>query len=188
MRERVRVVAICEDKLQRSFLIRLFARLRIDPVRWAVAPSGEGSAEQWVRKQLLEEAKAHRSQAKHQTNLSLVVMTDGDKLGVAERQGSLDKALTDAEHVARQGTERIAYLIPTWSIETWLAWLCGFSEQLGGIDETIQYKKHGALRTLIEAEVVSPKLAVAVWVPPLPKEEIAVPSLATARRELVRIQ
>jgi hypothetical protein len=182
-RESVRAIAICEDKGHQSFLARLFGRLHISPVRIIVKPN-PGSAEQWVREQLPKEATAHRSRAGHQANLLLVVMTDGDRFGFRDRKASLDTALVRANLPERRAHERILYLVPTWSIETWLAWLSGAAGVLGGIDEMTAYKNHGPYKRLLDAGNVSTKLAVAAWVPPLPNEGTTVPSLSDAREEL----
>jgi hypothetical protein len=186
MRERVRAVVVCEDQRQRSFLIRLLGRLGVSPLYWAVAPGGEGSAEQWVRKQLLKEVRAHRSQAAHQVNLTLVVMTDGDRFGVNARKVSLDAELTGAGEPQRRADERILYLVPTWSIETWVAWLCGVAGELGSIDESTAYKRHAPFMRLWDAEHISTKLAALAWTSVSPDEATAVPSLADARDEVAR--
>jgi hypothetical protein len=111
---------------------------------------------------------AHRSQAAHQANLVLVVMTDGDRFGVVARKASLDDELANAGQRPRQSAERIAYLVPTWSIETWLAWLCGAAGDLEGFDEAKPYKNDNGYRRAADRGVISTKKAATAWTAPLP--------------------
>ena len=159
----------------------------MEPVHFVVAPKGHGSAEQWVRKQLPEEARKHRRQANYQAHLALVVMTDGDCTGVVGRQAAFDAELSSQGQDERQPSERIAYLVPTWSIETWLAGLCDVATELGGVDEVTAYKDLAAFRRLLDAGRVSVRLAVSAWTPSRPAEDATVPSLLAGRRELERL-
>ena len=186
-RERVRALVLCEDRKQESFLRAILKGLRIEDVRSEVAPRGKGSAEQWVRLRFPDQARAFRSQAPHQANLVLLVATDGDAMGGVARKATLDQSLESKGHVARSPDERIAYMVPTWSIETWLAWLSGQSSQLDGFAETKRFKDDPTYRRLEETKVVSTKLAAAAWAAPRAGEAKTLPSLADARRELQRV-
>jgi len=86
------------------------------------APGGRGAGEQFVRERFSLELKAHRSRPVSQ---ALVVLIDGDRHGVASRLHQLDQACRDAGVAERADEERVAVIIPTWNIETWLAYLDG---------------------------------------------------------------
>lgn len=86
------------------------------------APAGRGSAEQYVRQQFPRELKAHR---RLHINSVLVVILDGDRVGVDGRIGELDKACEGAGIGMRTPDERVAVFVPTWNIETWFSYLDG---------------------------------------------------------------
>jgi hypothetical protein len=137
-----------------------------------------------VREQYVREVKAHRSQANHQPNLALLVATDGDRFGVEKRKQSLDQALLDAGLTARGPLERVAICVPTWSIETWLAWLCQCSH-LDAVDEHTRYKNDPRFSRCEEQQLISCKRAVDAWSePPRPEELAVVPSLTDGRAEI----
>jgi hypothetical protein len=52
--------------------------------------------------------------------VAILVMIDGDNLGVDRRKQQLDDALRDAGEAQRGPQEPIVILVPTWSVETWL--------------------------------------------------------------------
>lgn len=56
---------------------------------------------------------------------ALIAMLDGDRLGPARRKAQLDGAYRDRGLEPRSKAERAAVFVPTWSIETWLAYLDG---------------------------------------------------------------
>jgi hypothetical protein len=186
-RERVRVVILCEDAVHRAFFEGLCKQLGKSPIRVLVAPKGLGSGEQWVRENYVREVRAHRSQANHQPNLALLVATDGDRFGVVKRKESLDQALLDAGLRARGPLENLAICVPTWSIETWLAWLCQCSH-LGTMDEQTRYKNDADYGRCEQQGQITTRKAVEAWtVPPLPTETTVVPSLTDGRAEWLRI-
>ena len=55
----------------------------------------------------------------------LIVMLDGDKLGPLKRKEQLDEACRQHGVEPRSAADRAAVLVPTWSIESWLAYLDG---------------------------------------------------------------
>ena len=124
MSRRVQLVLLCEDRQQEAF-----ARRFLNATGWETramrvekAPGGRGSGEQFVRERFPRELKAHRSRPVSQT---LVVMMDGDAEGPTARLQQLDKACREAGVAERARNERVAVFIPTWNIETWLAYLDG---------------------------------------------------------------
>ena len=178
-RGKVRVGIVCEDRPQEHFVRALCEK--IGPVHVVIAP-GHGSAEQWVRMQYPKDVKKLRGHGDERVGLS--VMTDGDRFGVDHRKQSLSKALVEAGHAQRAEHERIAIMVPTWSIETWLAWLCG----LEGLDELTKYKDDPRIKAAQRAKSVSPTKAAAAWFE-APRQDAAarLPSLLDGRGELLRL-
>src|SRR5690606_23515650 len=96
-------------------------------IRFDSAPSGTGAAEAWVRKRYPREVRLLRAK-RHQRDLCLVAVRDGDCVGVIRRKLELDQELQFEELEPRQAGERIATPVPSWSIETWLLALLGDAE------------------------------------------------------------
>ena len=92
------------------------------------APPGRGSAEQFVRQTYPTELAAFR---RPDTANLLIVMVDGDNRGVNVRLRELHAACESAGVPPREQGERVLILVPTWQIETWLAYLAGET-----VDET----------------------------------------------------
>ena len=81
----------------------------------AATPYG-GCARDHYPKELVEHRNASVSQA-------LMVMIDGDRDGIRGRMDELDDACTKAETSPRNSEDQVLVFIPTWRIETWLAYL-----------------------------------------------------------------
>jgi hypothetical protein len=171
-----RVVVLCEDAAQRDFAHSLCRRMGLRVLRTLAAPSGHGAASAWVRRNYAAQVKALRAKV-HQTNLGLLVVIDGDDVGTAQRLAALDAELVGATAARRQG-EAIALLVPTWSIETWLLWLCGQN-----VNERATYKASAVLRSVAP----TPRRAMEGWEPARSNEATQLPSLACARAELARL-
>ena len=123
MTRKVQLVLLCEDRQQ-----EVFARRFLEKAGWytrslrvIMAPPGKGSAEQFVREQFPAELHECRKHA----NTRLVVMIDGDNQGPHKRLGQLDKECQKQRVRPRQSNEAVAIVVPTWNIETWLAYLDG---------------------------------------------------------------
>lgn len=183
MKRRTQVVILCEDVEQRSFFEGLCKRLGFVSrvIRVLVAPSGEGAAEQWVRAQYPREVRAYRAKENHVTN-GLLAAIDGDARGVISRKTQLDEALIASGLEPRQAGDRIATCVPTWSIETWLAWLC----EVMDVDERTPYKLEPSYRRAREAGAISARGAIEGWFAAVRSGEP--PSLADGRREILRLQ
>ena len=122
---------LCEDKQQSTFVYRFLIKMgwRKDQIRIRSAKPGKGSAEQYVRDRYPKELVEHRNASVSQ---ALMVMMDGDNRGISGRMAELDDACTKAETSPRTQKEPdVIVFIPTWSIETWLAYLDGET-----VDET----------------------------------------------------
>ena len=116
-----RVIVVLEDDHHEKLLYRYLIecgwkrrQIYIPP-----PPSGQGSAEGWVRREFVKETNAYRNrQARAQTGL--IVMIDADKYTVRERWNQLDQALQDSGEKTVGKRERIARLVPKRNVETWI--------------------------------------------------------------------
>jgi hypothetical protein len=124
MSRQVQLVLICEDNQHEAFVRRFLEGMGWDKrgMRVVKAPGGRGAGEQFVRLQFPAELRVQRSRP---VNQAVVVMMDGDNHGAAARLDQLDQACLDAGIPKPTGHERVAVFIPTWNIETWLAYLGG---------------------------------------------------------------
>ena len=129
---RVQLVLLCEDTQQETFVRRFLIRSGWDTRRLRVEKGhkGGGSAEQFVRERFPCELHAYRSKRAHVAQ-ALIVMLDGDDAGVEERLRSLGDSCRSQKVPVRNARDRVAVFVPTWRIETWIAYLNGED-----IDET----------------------------------------------------
>jgi hypothetical protein len=127
--------------------------------------------------------RLHRSK-NYQKNLALIVHIDGDDRGVTARKTELDSRLTESSLPARAPHERVALLVPTWCIETWMLHLAGIAQPPEDAklkrDPDPQYRQ--AMRTLEEDGTAAIRAAVAAW------PSTAVESLADGNIELGRVR
>lgn len=172
MPDRLRVRVCCEDRQHEAFareLLQSRFNVRARDMHFAVAPAGKGAASAWVAKQYADVQLEARA-TKHQATLCFLVIVDGDNIGTAARIkmiGANNRAPSD----------RIAVLVPTWSIETWLLWLSGKL-----VSESQSYKQQldgAAFRREVRA-------AVNAWPLERVEEKESIPSLVAARVELKR--
>jgi len=121
---RVQIVLLCEDQQQQAFARRFLLRTgwEIRSIRVEMAPKGEGSAEKYVRKRFPTELAGHRRSS---VSRVLMVMVDGDDRGVEQRIGELDVECKRQGCPVRTSDEAVLVFVPTWRIETWLAYLDG---------------------------------------------------------------
>jgi len=132
-------VVLVEDDRQQRFVRRYLYRLGYSThdVRFEPLPAGRGSGAQWVLDRYADAVKAYRSRSAR-AKTALVVTIDADDGSVARRQQQL------RDRTARTADEKIAHLIPKWSIETWILCLSGEAvdeartyDRAQGIDEKI---------------------------------------------------
>lgn len=134
------VIVLAEDQRQGQFTYRylIFAGIRPDCVRLIIAPSGRGSAEQWVRKNFPIQVQKCRSR---HAQSGLFVMLDADREPVSRHLDELDKALTAQNQPGIDATlDSIARLIPKWSIETWILYLSSEGAIQPAVTEDVPYK------------------------------------------------
>jgi hypothetical protein len=120
-RERVRLTVLVEDRRTEMFVRRVLVAHGVQPRNMTikVAPAGDGAAEAWVLRNYPAEVRALRAR-NYQHDLALVVVRDGDNVGVERRRQQLDAELAAQGMMIRQPLERIAAPVPTWAIENWL--------------------------------------------------------------------
>jgi hypothetical protein len=105
-----------------------------------VSPSGEGSAEQWVRKNFVRQARKCRAR-KTRASTGMFVMLDADNASVEEHWAELDRALVAEDQPKYDSvSDPIARLIPKWSIETWILFLSSNGTPERALNEDDPYK------------------------------------------------
>ena len=123
-RRRVHYVLVCEDRQHETFARRFLkeARLVTDPYQLRVerSPSGRGAADRFVQETYVTELEAGR---RTHVATTLLVLTDGDAVGVNGRLRRLDEACKRQGVAPRLPSDSVAVFVPTWNIETWLAYL-----------------------------------------------------------------
>jgi hypothetical protein len=173
-----RFVILCEDSQQAAFA-KHFLRLHgfdSKKIRFEIGSKGEGSGEQHVRTQYVEEVKHYRRTSSYSpVGTNLIVIIDADKHTVKERLHQLDSALLIDGQPKRQRLEKIAIFVPKRNIETWIHYLMGEV-----VDEQKAYPKLARQR---QCKPVVKKLVKTIC--PLPED--APPSLHAACEELQRI-
>ena len=123
-RRRVQYVLVCEDVQHETFARRFLKETKLvtDPhqLRIERSSSGLGAADRFVQETYVTELDAGRRTHVART---LLLLTDGDAVGVKGRLRRLDEACERQGVEARSPADRVAIFIPTWNIETWLAYL-----------------------------------------------------------------
>lgn len=184
-RQRLRLHILCEDRLTSQFVEYLADRWGIGPrqCRIDVSPEARGSGEQYVREHYVDAVDRWRAES-HDASVALLVVIDGDKGGFTQRSQELAQLLRVAKRVPIGPKDRVVLLVPTWHIETWIAWLCGHRP----LNQGTRYNGRDAagmdVHRKLQKSEYTPKDAVDAWNPPAPDEPSHVPSLADARKEL----
>lgn len=126
MRRQVRLVLLCEDRQQETFLRRFLTSMgwKGRQLRFKSSPLAKGSAEQFVREEFPKEIEAYRRN-RNRVGCELVAMLDGDADGVDARLRALDEACNRASISPRDNADHVAVMVPTWNIEAWMAYLNG---------------------------------------------------------------
>jgi hypothetical protein len=109
--------------------------------------------------------------ARHQKRLGFLVTIDGDNVGFKRR-------LAELEAAPRDPADRLALLVPTWSIETWVLWLLGEE-----VTESV------TLKDRLKPPEFRKRLpdAIKAWRIERAQEATIMPSLSAARVELKRL-
>jgi hypothetical protein len=129
------LIVICEDKQHKSFASRFLRSMgwKRHEIRIKQCSLRRGAGEQRVREVYTEELKNLRSS---HVNRALVAIVDGDTLGVQGRMRQFDRRCEEFKIQPRQEKEKVAIIVPTRSIETWIEFLKG-----NPVDETTTYPK-----------------------------------------------
>jgi hypothetical protein len=177
---KARIRVWCEDRQHEQLARELLSRrLQVERRRisFEIAPKGKGAASQWVISRYPDVEKKAR-QTRHQGLLGFLVIVDGDNQGLRQRKRDL---CGDPDR--RQDNDRIAIWVPTWSVETWILWLCRQQVDNHEVDEARSYKG------VIDAGGFNDRVgqAVAAWEPPRTDEVARLPALDDARHELERL-
>jgi hypothetical protein len=112
--EGIRWWLLAEDQRHHRLALRLAVRLKLTTlIRAEVAPKGGGSAAAWVLARCNQVA-ARTTRKRQGQRVALIIMIDADHVGLIGRKRELD------ERLHRTSAEPIVFLVPAWSIETWL--------------------------------------------------------------------
>lgn len=126
MKRQVQLILLCEDQQHETFSRRFFTSMGWNgrQLRVKRSPLAKGSAEQFVREEFPKEVEAYRKN-RNRVGCKLVAMLDGDAVGVDARLKALNEACDQASVSPRNNADHVAVFVPTWNIETWLAYLNG---------------------------------------------------------------
>jgi len=133
------VIVVLEDDHHEMLIYRYLINcgMKRYAIRVHRSPSGQGSADSWVRKKFVQETNEYRNrQARAQT--ALIVMIDADTRTVQDRMNELDRALTDSGNPTVGQSERIARLVARRNVETWILCL-----NQRAVNEETDYKSAG---------------------------------------------
>jgi hypothetical protein len=136
------VFILAEDQRQKQFIHRFLTTsgLNSHQMTIEVSPSGQGSAEQWVRKNFARQARKCRAR-NTRASTGMFVLLDADSGSVQEHLRELDAALiAEDQPKFNSMTDKIARLIPKWSIETWILFLISNGEHTPPLGEGEPYK------------------------------------------------
>jgi hypothetical protein len=123
-RRKVEIVLLCEGEADDMFVRRVLMKRGWDKekIRVQRLPKPERAGEQFVRERFPVELRAMR--ARH-VGQALIVMIDGDKVGVEQRNRQLADACRAANVEPVTPDDPVAILVPSRHIETWFAYLDG---------------------------------------------------------------
>lgn len=123
------VTVIAEDELSFQFFRRLLVSLGCtisQRVRGVIAPSGLGSAKEWVAGAAKGEFRMLPRQRARRMQL-LAILTDGDNEAVEAVESRFATVVDKPGHSAERLIidHGVLLLIPRWSVETWILHLSG---------------------------------------------------------------
>jgi hypothetical protein len=131
----VKVVIICEDKAQESF-VREFLRHRNFKhrnIRTLPLSNGKGAGDASVSKRFPAELKAIRTRSE----ALLIAVIDADKKAFNIRHNELDQECKKAQIEPRTSAERVVVAVPRRNIESWFVYLTGGAAN----EETDEWKR-----------------------------------------------
>ncbi len=112
------IIILCEDKAHEIFVKHFLKKWGVKPraIRVPPYPNGKGSGKKHVEDSISVEAEALRR--RHASTILLVIQ-DADERSVDQIKSRLDAKILPP----RDDNERIAYIIPKWHIQAWIAYL-----------------------------------------------------------------
>lgn len=134
--------ALVEDKRHRQFIYRFLVLVGINrnSISIEVSPAGRGSGKQWVCKNFARQVELCRKRNAKSSTCLFVVM-DADQLSLAKCTSNLDASLVAANQPKLDPIrDRVARLIPKWSIETWILYLSANGAPNPAVSEGKSYK------------------------------------------------
>ncbi len=146
------IIILCEDKAHEVFVKHFLKKWGVKPraIRVPTYPNGKGSGKKHVEDNISTEAEALRS--RHASTILLVIQ-DADQLSVDQIKANLNAKLLSP----RDDHEPIAYIIPKWHIQTWIAYLDG--KNVNEEDKNIYKNMYGKLSESKDAHQFIDKLA-----------------------------
>ncbi len=147
------IIVFCEDKAHEVFVKRFLKKgwgVKPRAIRVPPYPNGKRSGKKHVLDNISLEAEALRG--RHASTILLVIQ-DADELSVAQVKSNLDAKLLPS----RNNNEPIAYIIPKWHIETWIAYLDG--ENVDEADKNTYKNNYGKISELKDAHPFIDRLA-----------------------------
>lgn len=132
---RAHIVILCEGLQDATFAYRFLKKRGWTPrqLRIEQGTHRAGAGEHYVRSRFPSELAEIRRDSVHR---ALIAMIDADATGQAGRLRQLESACNAAGVPPRRPDDKVAVLVPTRNIETWLRYLDGHD-----VDETSEYPK-----------------------------------------------
>ena len=124
--KRAQYVLVCEDAQHEAFARRFLREVGLLKDRYQMrverSAAGRGAADHFVEQEYVTELDVGR---RTHVATTLVLVTDGDAIGIDKRMRRLDEACRRRGVEPRSSADRVAVFVPTWNVETWLAYLDG---------------------------------------------------------------
>ncbi|MDM8517390.1 hypothetical protein QUF76_14425 [Desulfobacterales bacterium HSG16] len=151
MNKASQIIVLCEDKAHEVFAKRFLKKgwgVKPRAIRVLPYPDGKGSGKKHVYDNISLETEGLR---KRHASTILLVIQDADELSIDQIKSNLD------EVSLRSNNDSIAYIIPKWHIQTWIAYLDG--ENVDEMDKKTYKNKYGKISELKDAHPFIDKLA-----------------------------
>ncbi len=153
MNKASQIIVLCEDKAHEVFAKRFLKKgwgIKPRAIRVPPYPEGKGSGKRHVVDSISRETEALRE--RHASTILLVIQ-DADELSVDRVKSNLDVKLLSP----RSNNEPIAYIIPKWHIQTWIAYLNG--ENVDEADKETYKNIYGKISELKDTHPFIDRLA-----------------------------
>jgi len=174
----MRCSLLCEDVEQERFFRPILERVFGTRVNVEARKPAGGAP--FVMAQLPRLVKGIRQ--RHQEAAGLIVVVDGDTLGLAARINEINGYLARAGMEGLRNVDKVAVCVPCRNIETWCLWFCNV-RPLNEIDDFKSRWRKEAHKTREAADA---------WFAPTAPAEVdaeknTLPALSAARAEINRV-